>query len=189
MQNGQPTYRTLPGGAQLETIIGNAQPNYTGGLTNRFTAGPFGLTVFLTFSVGGHIYNINRSVLTANNGVGNQLTDVLSGAGQNGIPVAHTGNTFDSHPSTLFVEDGTFLRGKNIRLDFNVPSSWMRAIRMRHVDHVQVYVSAQNFFTVTKYSGFDPEVTEYATSPIAQGIDFGTYPQTRQFTFGLNAGF
>jgi hypothetical protein len=138
--------------------------------------------------VGGHIYNINRSVLTTNDGTGNQLTDVLHG-GTNGIPVAMIGNTFDTRPSTLFVEDGTFLRGKNIRLDFNVPSAWMRAVRMRHVDHLQVYASAQNFFTVTKYSGYDPEVTEYATSPIAQGIDFGTYPQTRQFTFGLNAGF
>jgi TonB-dependent starch-binding outer membrane protein SusC len=193
MQNGQPVYKNLTGGSgpvgtASQTIIGNAQPDYTGGLTNRFTAGPFGLTVFLTFSVGGHIYNINRSLLTSNDGTGNQLTDVQHG-GTNGIPVAMIGNTFDTRPSTLFVEDGTFLRGKNIRLDFNVPSSWLRAVRMRHVDHLQVYASAQNFFTVTKYSGFDPEVTEYATSPIAQGIDFGTYPQTRQFTFGLNAGF
>jgi TonB-dependent starch-binding outer membrane protein SusC len=193
MSGGQPTYKNLSGGAgpissASQTIIGNAQPDYTGGFTNRFTAGPFGLTVFLTFSVGGHIYNINRSVLTTNDGTGNQLTDVLHG-GTNGVPQAMIGNTFDTRPSTLFVEDGTFLRGKNIRLDFNVPSSWMRAVRMRHVDHLQVYASAQNFFTVTKYSGYDPEVTEYATSPIAQGIDFGTYPQTRQFTFGLNAGF
>jgi TonB-linked SusC/RagA family outer membrane protein len=193
MQNGQPVYKNLTGGSgpvnsASQTIIGNAQPLYTGGLTNRFTGGPFGLTVFLTFSVGGHIYNINRSVLTNNAGVGNQLTDVLHG-GTDGVPEAHTGNTFDTRPSTLFVEDGTFLRGKNIRLDFNVPSSWLRDIHMRHVDHVQLYVSAQNFFTVTKYTGFDPEVTEYATSPIAQGIDFGTYPQTRTFTFGLNAGF
>ncbi len=55
--------------------------------------------------------------------------------------------------------------------------------------NAQIYVSAQNFFTVTKYSGYDPEVTQYATNPLAQGIDFGSYPQTRQFTFGFQAGF
>jgi hypothetical protein len=62
-------------------------------------------------------------------------------------------------------------------------------MRLGNSTHIMVYVSAQNLFTVTKYSGFDPEVTEYATSAIAQGIDFGTYPQTRQFTFGINTGF
>jgi TonB-linked SusC/RagA family outer membrane protein len=194
MQNGQPVYKNLSGGSgpvgtASQTIIGNAQPDYTGGLTNRWTVGPFGLTVFLTFSVGGHIYNINRSLLTSNDGTGNQLTDVLYHGGTNGIPQAMIGNTFDTRPSTLFVENGSFLRGKNLRLDFNVPSSWLRSIPAQRIDHVQLYASVQNFFTATNYSGYDPEVSEYATSPIAQGIDFGTYPQTRQFTFGFNAGF
>ncbi len=52
-----------------------------------------------------------------------------------------------------------------------------------------MYVSAQNFFTRTKYSGFDPEISEYAANSLAQGIDFGTYPQARQITVGFNAGF
>jgi hypothetical protein len=87
------------------------------------------------------------------------------------------------------VEDGTYLRGKNIRLDFNLPGTWLRYVRLRNVTNAQLYVSAQNFFTVTNYKGFDPEVTQYATNPLAQGIDFGSYPQTRQFTIGFNAGF
>jgi TonB-dependent starch-binding outer membrane protein SusC len=192
MQNGQPTYKDLYHLGSVtsadQTIIGNAQPDYTGGFTNRFTYGPFGLTVFLQFSVGGHIYNINKSLLTVNAGTANQLTDVLHG-GTDGVPEAMVGNTFDSRPSTLFVEDGTYLRGKNIRFDYELPSALLRYMRLGNSIHVQVYVSAQNLFTVTKYSGFDPEVTEYATSAIAQGIDFGTYPQTRQFTFGFNTGF
>ena len=182
MANGQPVF------SANETIVGNAQPLYTGGFTNRFTYAHFGLTVFLQFSVGGHIYDINRSLMTVNAGTANQLTDVLHG-GTGGVPVAMVGNTFDSRPSNLFVEDGTYLKGKNIRFDYEIPQSWLHLVRLRDMNHVQLYVSAQNLFTVTKYSGYDPEVSEYATSVVAQGIDFGTYPQTRQFTFGINAGF
>jgi TonB-linked SusC/RagA family outer membrane protein len=194
MVNGQPTYKLLHGdtgvaGPNDETIIGNAQPLYTGGMTNRWTVGPFGLTLFLQWSVGNKIYNINRAILIQNQGTGNQLVDVLH-AGQDGVPVANASNKgFQSSPSNLFVEDGSYLRGKNIRFNFNLPGSWLRATRLRDVTNAQIYVSAQNFFTVTKYSGYDPEVTQYATNPLAQGIDFGSYPQTRQFTFGFQAGF
>jgi len=194
MVNGQPAYKdlyhlgTVSSGDQ--TIIGSAQPLYTGGMTNHLTLGRFGLTVFLQWSVGNKIYDINRALLLQNNGTGNQLVDALFSAGKNGIPMPQSGNLgFQTRPSTLFVEDGTYLRGKNIRFDFNVPGSWLRYARLGTASNVQLYVSAQNFFTVTNYKGFDPEVTQYATNPLAQGIDFGSYPQTRQFTIGFNAGF
>jgi hypothetical protein len=144
--------------------------------------------MFLQFSVGNKIYNINRSLLTAASGNGaNQLVDVLA-AGTGGIPTPKIGNTFDTRPSTLFVEDGTYLRGKNIRLDYTVPPAWL-GTRVGHLSNLQVYVSAQNFFTRTNYSGFDPEISEYAGSNIAQGFDFGTYPQPRQITYGFNTSF
>jgi TonB-dependent starch-binding outer membrane protein SusC len=198
MVNGQPTYKDLyhlgssngvvSSGDQ--TIIGNAQPLYTGGMTNHFTLGRFGLTVFLQWSVGNKIYDINRALLLQDNGTGNQLVDTYFDAGKNGVPAPMSGNLgFQTRPSTLFVEDGTYLRGKNIRFDFNLPGYWLRYMRLGNATNVQLYVSAQNFFTVTKYPGFDPEVSQYATTPLAQGIDFGSYPQTRQFTIGFNAGF
>jgi TonB-linked SusC/RagA family outer membrane protein len=198
MVKGQPTYKDLYGlGSQNgavssgdQTIIGNAQPLYTGGMTNHFTLGRFGLTLFLQWSVGNKIYDINRAILLQNNGTSNYLVDALFNKGQNGVPAPLSGNLgFQTKPSTLFVEDGTYLRGKNIRFDFNVPGSWLRYARLGGATNVQLYVSAQNFFTVTNYKGFDPEVTQYATNPLAQGIDFGSYPQTRQFTIGFNAGF
>jgi TonB-linked SusC/RagA family outer membrane protein len=192
LQNGQPTYKDLNGDGNIteadRTIIGTAQPNYTGGINNRVTYGNFGVSMFLQFSVGNKIYNINRSLLTAASGNGaNQLVDVLN-AGTGGIPVPKIGNTFDTRPSTLFVEDGSYLRGKNIRLDYNVPSAWLGGMAGR-LSNFQVYVSAQNFFTRTNYSGFDPEISEYSGSNIAQGIDFGTYPQPRQITYGFNTSF
>jgi TonB-linked SusC/RagA family outer membrane protein len=192
MQYGQPTYRDLNHDDNIteadRTIIGSAQPRYTGGFTNRVTYGPLGLTMFLQFSVGNKIYNINRSLLTVASGNGmNQLVDVLT-AGKDGIPMPRIGNTFDTRPSTLFVEDGSFLRGKNLRMDFTVPSSWLGG-RQGRTSNLQVYVSAQNFFTRTRYSGFDPEISEYAGSNIAQGFDFGSYPQARQITYGFTSSF
>lgn len=193
--NGQPTYKDLNGDGQVttadQTIIGNAQPNYTGGFSNDFTFGRFDLTVFLQFSQGNKIYNITRAMLTNNAGNANQLTDVLAAAssGANGIPQAKIGNSYDTRPSTLFVEDGSYLRGKNLRLAYTVPNGLLARMRIGNVENAQLYASVQNFFTATHYTGFDPEVSEYATSVLAQGIDFGTYPQTRQFTIGFSAGF
>ena len=192
---GQPVYADLDGDGQVNTadqrIIGSAEPDFTGGLTNQFTWRRLSLLVFLQFSVGNDIYNINRAMLTNNAGNANQLRDVLDAGntGANGIPAPRIGNSFDTRPSTLFVEDGTYLRGKNIRLAYNVPEGLLQRARIGNLSNVQLYVSAQNFFTVTDYTGFDPEVTAYATSVLAQGIDFGTYPQTRQFTIGFTAGF
>jgi hypothetical protein len=191
---GQPAYRDLDGDgitgtddADDRTILGNAQPKYTGGLTNRFTFRNFELSVFLQWSVGNKIYNINRSLLTTGGGVVNQLQDVMTGGP--GIPDPKIGNTFESTESSLFVEDGSYLRGKNIRLAYNVPAAWLGAIHLTGMTRLQFYVSAQNFFTITNYRGYDPEISEYATTNLAQGIDFGTYPQVRQITFGFTAGF
>jgi len=99
------------------------------------------------------------------------------------------GNTFESRESSLFVEDGSYLRGKNLRLGYNVPTAWLDAMHLKGMTRLQLYISAQNFFTVTNYTGYDPEISEYASTNLAQGIDFGTYPQVRQITFGFTAGF
>jgi len=191
MKNGQPVYKNLDGDTAItsadRTIIGNAQPKYTGGLSNRFTFRNFELSLFLQWSVGNKIYNINRSLLTAAGGKANQLADVRNGGP--GIPAPKIGNTFESRESNLFVEDGSYLRGKNLRLSYSVPASWLRAMHVQSMSRLELYVSAQNFFTITKYTGYDPEISEYANTNLAQGIDFGTYPQVRQVTFGFTAGF
>lgn len=191
MQDGQPVYKDLNGDGLVtesdRTIIGTAQPDYTGGLTNRFAYRNFELSVFLQWSVGNEVYNINRALLTSAAGDANQLRDVMEG--RPGIPAPKIGNTFENRPSDLFIEDGSYLRGKNIRLSYTVPGSWLGQVGLGRVGMLQLYVSAQNFFTLTDYSGFDPEISEYAASNLAQGFDFGTYPQPRQITVGFKAGF
>ncbi len=191
VQGGQVVYKDLNGDGAVtdedRTIIGNAQPDYVGGLSNRLTFRNLELSVFVQWSVGNKLYNINRSLLTTGGGVANQLLDVA--AGGRGIPAPKIGNTFESTPSDLFVEDGSYLRGKNIRLSYTFPARWLQAMRLQRMSRLQLYVSAQNFFTVTNYTGFDPEMSEYAGTNLAQGFDYGTYPQVRQITFGFTAGF
>lgn len=189
--SGKPTYQDLNDDGQVNasdrTILGNAQPDYVGGLNNHLAYGPFDLSVFIQWSVGNEIYNINRALLTSAAGNVNQLVDVSNGG--YGIPTPRIGNTFDSNPSDLFVEDGSYIRGKNIRLGYTLPGGLLRRVSLGNLNRMEFYVSAQNFFTRTKYSGFDPEITEYATSNLAQGFDFGTYPQPRQITIGFNATY
>jgi TonB-dependent starch-binding outer membrane protein SusC len=191
LKNGQPDYQDLDGDGTVtpadRRIIGNAQPKYTGGLTNRLTFRGFELSAFLQWSVGNKLYNINRSLLTAAGGTANQLADVATGGP--GIPAPKIGNTFESRESDLFVEDGSYLRGKNIRLSYDLPRPWLRALRLQSMSRLQLYASAQNFFTVTDYTGYDPEISEYSGRNLAQGFDFSTYPQLRQITFGFTAGF
>ena len=191
LASGQPVYKDLDGDGVItsadRTIIGNAQPSYTGGLANRFVFRNFELSILLQWSVGSKIYNINRSLLTAAGGTANQLVDVATGG--RGIPTPKIGNTFESRESDLFVEDGSYLRGKNIRLAYTLPATWLQAVHLQGMSRLQLYVSAQNVFTVTNYTGYDPEISEYAATNLAQGFDYGTYPQVRQITFGFSAGF
>ena len=168
-------------------ILGNAQPNYSGGFSNDFGWKRLSLAVFIAFSQGNKIYNINRALLTNTAGNTNQLRDVL-GNGR-GIMTPKTGNTFDTNPSDLFVEDGSYIRGKNIRLSYELPPMWLGRAHINSMNSLRVYISAQNFFTKTDYTGYDPELNEYSGDNLAQGFDFGSYPQPRQITFGFNAGF
>jgi TonB-linked SusC/RagA family outer membrane protein len=188
---GQVVYKDVNGDGDVtaadRVILGNAQPNYTGGLTNDIRFHQFTLNVFVQWSVGNKIYNINRALLTTQFGDVNQLTDVL--ANGRGIPTPHTGNTFESNPSDLFVEDGTYIRGKNIRLSYELPTNWFAQARLTSLSTAKVYVGMTNFFTKTDYTGFDPEISEYSGTNLQQGFDFGTYPQPRTITFGFTAGF
>ena len=85
-------------------------------------------------------------------------------------------------------EDGSYLRLKTLSLSYNVPRTWLEKIG---INSLQLYATAENLFTITRYKGYDPEVnaSDYQGDPVVSGIDFGTYPQTRAFIFGVNLEF
>ena len=88
--------------------------------------------------------------------------------------------------SDLWVEDASFLRARNIQLGYTLPQSLTRKVA---ISRLRIFVQAENAFTLTKYSGCDPEVTGGNGFGTEAGIDRGVYPQARTFTFGVNVNF
>ena len=97
---------------------------------------------------------------------------------RNGTIPNPVGSTLNTENSTRFIEDGSYLRLKNIQIGYTLPKNITQKF---FCERLRFYVTASNLFTITKYSGYDPEV--------GSGVDYGNYPQSRTFTFGLNASF
>jgi hypothetical protein len=173
-------------------VIGNAQPDFIGGFTNRISFKGFDLSVFFQFSYGNEIVNLtNTSLLNLGENLQvNQVREALKRWRTPGditsIPKYEFGNTFNNRHSTRFVEDGSYLRLKNLSLGYNLPSNWVGRIK---VSNARIYASATNLWTLTPYSGGDPEVSTLDGATIGQGIDLFTLPQVRTIMLGLTVGF
>lgn len=173
------------------TVIGNANPKHIGGITNNFSYKGFDLSVFLQWSYGNDIFNETREASNRSFVYNAATTEVLRSWRTEGditdvprgTPSTIARNGF---PSSRWIEDGSYLRVKTTTLGYTFPSDLLKRIK---IDNLRVYVSGQNLFTFTKYTGMDPEVNFRSGLPLLQGIDLGTYPQVRTLTFGLNLGF
>ena len=163
-------------------IIGNAQPDFIYGITNNFSWQGFDLSVFLQGSYGNQILNANRQNLELFTGQQNAAASALDRWTPTNPSTNIPRAKLDPAPvfSDRFIEDGSFVRLKNITLGYTLPTS---LISRAHLANATVYVSGQNIFTWTKYTGFDPEVT--SGSNLSPGTDAGIYPISRS----LNAGF
>ncbi|MBN8824987.1 MULTISPECIES: TonB-dependent receptor [unclassified Spirosoma] len=173
------------------TIIGNANPKHIGGITNTFTYKGFDLSVFMQWSYGNDIFNETREASNRSFVYNAATTEVLRSWRKEGdvtdVPRG-TPSTIgrNGFPSSRWLEDGSYLRVKTATLGYTFPSALLKRVK---IDNLRLYVSGQNLFTFTKYSGMDPEVNFRSSLPLLQGIDLGTYPQVRTITFGLNLGF
>ena len=171
-----------------DRIIVNNQPKFIAGLTNTFSYGGFDLTIFLQTVYGNKIYNANAANIDLETGYQGASTAVL-----NAYTSTNT-NTNIPRPyqdpsqilSTRYIEDGSYLRLKNISLGYTFKKSWIAPAR---IQSFRVYVSAQNWLTLTKYSGFDPEVSVNGQSPITSGVDNGAYPNYKTIIGGLSFSF
>ncbi|MCD8387204.1 MAG: TonB-dependent receptor [Bacteroidales bacterium] len=189
-ETGELMYRDLNGDGRISssdrTYIGDPNPDFTFGMTNNFSWKGFNLSIFLQGSYGNDILNVGRMDTEGMYNGMNQSTRVLDRwriPGQiTDVPKAG----FDMKTSTYFIEDGSYLRVKDISLSYDVKGNWMKRAG---ISKIQPYVTATNLLTWTKYSGYDPEVNQYGDSGAVQGIDYGTYPQSRSFIFGLNIEF
>ena len=191
-QTGDIKYKDLNGDGRItvsdKTYIGDPNPDFTFGFTNDFSYKNFTLSVFFQGSYGNDIYNASRIETEGMYDGKNQSTAVLNRWKKRGditdIPRAVKG-TDNIKASSRWVEDGSYLRLKTLTLAYNLPT---QALEQYGIRKVQPYLTAQNLWTLTNYKGFDPEVNEGLSGP-TMGIDWGTYPQTKSFIFGLNIEF
>lgn len=167
------------------TFIGSPIPKFTYGLNNTLNWKGFDLNVFVQGSQGNKAYNLNRVYteggLTSN---GNSSTRVLArwtGPGtSNDVPRAIAGDPNQNlRVSSYFVEDASYLRLKVLTLGYTLPKAFLNRFGTQTL---RVYGTAQNLVTLTKYSGFDPELG-------GSGIDRGIYPQARVYLAGVSIGF
>jgi TonB-linked SusC/RagA family outer membrane protein len=173
-------------------VIGNAQPKLYGGLTNRVSWKGFDVSAFLQFSYGNSILNFTNVTLvnTGSDIQSNQSRQALKRWQKEGditsVPRYVFQNTYNNYTSSRFLEDGSFLRLKNVSFGYNLPKKWIERFK---ITNTRIYASATNLWTLTNYSGPDPEVSTLDGSTASQGIDFFTLPQVKTVFVGLTIGF
>lgn len=174
-------------------VIGNAQAKLYGGLTNRVSWKGIDVSAFLQFSYGNSIMNLSDATALVNTGAdiqNNQSRKALQRWRKEGditsVPKYVYENTYNNYLSSRFVEDGSYLRLKNVSIGYNFPKAWINKYK---IGNARVYASATNLLTWTRYSGADPEVSTLDGSTTAQGIDFFTFPQVKTVLVGLSLSF
>jgi TonB-linked SusC/RagA family outer membrane protein len=167
-------------------VLGYGDPKFYGGLSNTLTYGPFSLDVLLSFVSGNKVVNAGNAYGCAAIGQANERTCVLDRwtptNTDTDVPRANR-----SRPRRLystFVEDGSYLRLQTLTLGYRLPTHWLRG-----VEAAQLYLTGQNLFTLTGYSGFDPDVNSMGGDARFGGIDIGAYPRTRTWNLGLSLTF
>ncbi|MFD2969740.1 SusC/RagA family TonB-linked outer membrane protein [Sphingobacterium bambusae] len=190
-RDGQPTTPSDPLDRQ---IIGDPNPQFFGGITNNFQYKNFDLSIMGQFSYGNDLFNYNLATgLGGSNLSSNGLVDWVDRWRQPGdqtdVPRPTPGNFDNSAISDRFVQDGSFFRLRNITLGYSLPKDLTDKIK---VNKLRAYVTVQNAYVFTKYKGFDPEVGSShggANTGLIYGYDYGSYPQPRIFTAGINLSF
>ena len=193
---------------QDRTIIGNPHPDFTFGINNSISWKNFDLNIFFNGSVGNKVYNFlkeENTVPTNNTGMlrvnkdyaqiglidpdgGNTLENmyVINAATAKVQRITQHNANDNNRTSDRFVENGSYLRLKNISLGYTLPKSLLNKFK---IERVRVYLNIQNLLTITGYDGYDPEVGAYNQNVLLTGIDYARYPSQRIYTFGLNVNF
>ena len=196
-------------------IIGNPTPKFTGGLNQQFSYKAWDLSLFVNFSYGNDIYNANKIEMT--NGYSNnsnmlkimenrwkvvtptgETAQWVSGTTVYGISPDRLGaiNAHASiwqpikssgafYPHSWAVEDGSFLRFNNLTIGYTFPATKLVGTG---ITKLRFYATANNFAIITKYTGYDPEVS-VRSNPLTPGLDYSAYPKSKSFLFGINASF
>jgi TonB-linked SusC/RagA family outer membrane protein len=174
--------------ADDKVFLGSSQPKFTFGFTNSFTYKGLDLIAVIQGSYGNKVYNALKQQLEITTLFSNTLSSALDrwtpDNPSNEVPRA------TSSPATVvsdrYVEDGSYVRLKNLTLGYALP---VKILAFAKIAKARVFLTGQNLFTLTGYSGYDPEVSSYEQNNLLQGIDYGAYPSSKTFLLGLELLF
>jgi hypothetical protein len=193
---GDPKVRDVNNDGKIDsndrTILGNYQPDYSWGMTNTFSYQGIELSVMVNGVQGAEIMNQNARFLKSFNGDRNAYQYVTNywkseadpGNGLINKPRV-TQNTVQSLSSSYWVEDGSFVRIKNIRLGYNLPKSVLNPL---NISGLKFYVNLENVYVFSDYSNYDPEGSTYQSGALV-GFDYGAYPNPFVATAGVSLTF
>ena len=108
---------------------------------------------------------------------------LMTNPGASTYRIDQSNNNENARMSNVFVEDGSYMRVKNLSIGYTFPKKWMRKVG---IENLRVYFNVQNLWTITGYKGYDPEVGSYNQNVLLRGVDYARYPSQRIYTFGLN---
>ncbi|RZL47801.1 MAG: TonB-dependent receptor [Pedobacter sp.] len=194
VQPGDIKYKDINGDGVVNTLdqtqIGRAYPIHVGGFSNNFNYKNFDLNLFLQWSYGNDIVNANRLIFEGN-ATGAVGLNQYANYAERWTPtnpsntLNRVGGQGPAYYSSRIIEDGSYLRLKTVSLGYSFGAPLLKTIKVKSL---RAYVSAQNIFTITGYSGPDPEVS-VKNSTLTPGFDYSAYPRARTMTFGINATF
>lgn len=173
--------------------LGSYLPKFSYSLNYSARYKDFDLALFFQGVSGNKIFNAERIIEEGMARLFNSDVNVLkawtpSNTNTN-IPRAISGDpNLNARPSSRWVEDGSYFRLKNLQLGYNLPTAWLKSGTSGYVSKVRIYLSGTNLFTITKYTGLDPEIGS-KNGTLTNGIDYGQYPSPRGFQVGLQATF
>jgi TonB-dependent starch-binding outer membrane protein SusC len=169
------------------TVIGNAQPDFIFGFINNFSYKNFDFSIYIDGVKGADVFNATRLVIENTNATNNVSTRVLDRwTPDNRVASIPGAGKFLNTTTSYYVEDGSYIKFRDIQLAYNFNGTKIRQVGL---GTVRVYASLQNYFTITKYTGYDPEVNMQGGSATMQNLDLGVYPSAKSMTFGLNISF
>ena len=174
------------------TVLGSPLPTYTAGINLNFYYRNFELTTFFYTSQGNKIYNQTKYFTDFQAFPSAGSTRLLNAWSltntKSNIPSpSSTANAIEYQSSSYYIEDGSYFRLKNVQLGYNIKNDFLG--KKIGISKMRVYASVTNLFTITKYSGMDPEISQANQTFGLPGIDFGVYPNSRQILIGINANF
>ncbi len=192
---GDMVFRDVDGDGEItendRTVIGDPNPDFIGAFNNNFHYKGFTLNISLQYSYGNDVFNGTRRYIESMKGQDNQLAAIIDRWRQPGditqIPRATAADLNNNdRASSRFIEDGSYLRFKNVRLAYEFQPKVLETLK---ISRLEIYVIAQNLITFTNYSGMDPEVNYAGDDDLRYGTDFFTYPTARTISAGLNVQF